>query len=403
MLEFHSGSTRAVDPERAVAECLEAALGPGSSDCDLIVLYATVGHRFKELLAAARRLAPRARIVGCTGAGVIGREGPTESMKALGIMAVKGPGSELAVAAVERITKPGSYEAGARIAEELKSGNPGVRLVLFHPSALNGSPAAALEGIESVFGPDVSVFGGLSIDNIRFVSDFQFLDDRILEGGAVAVGFADPSIEIGTEANHGLVAIGDPLVVTRSEGNHVFELDGQLAWKSYTEHLGLPENAAIIELALAPPAAELPPELREEYGSPYIVRGYTGMFAGDGSIFLTESCPVGTRLWLTKRDEKGIFDGLDRMVAGIARRLDGRRPLAVFHADCSARGRMLFNRFLKEEIVSRMQVPLGEGVPWLGIYGGGEYARLGGRNRIHAYTTALCVLVRRDEPVAPTR
>jgi small ligand-binding sensory domain FIST len=44
-----------------------------------------------------------------------------------------------------------------------------------------------------------------------------------------------------------------------------------------------------------------------------------------------------------------------------------------------------------------MQTPLFGGAavgPWLGMYGFGEFARLGGRNQFHNYTTALYVITR---------
>ncbi len=52
---------------------------------------------------------------------------------------------------------------------------------------------------------------------------------------------------------------------------------------------------------------------------------------------------------------------------------------------------------LKEELVGRMQFPLStDGVvpPWLGMYGFGEFARLGGASTYHNYTTALRVISR---------
>jgi hypothetical protein len=82
----------------------------------------------------------------------------------------------------------------------------------------------------------------------------------------------------------------------------------------------------------------------------------------------------------------------------LTQRAGGAKPVAVFHADCLARGRFLFNRVMKEELVSRMQFPLstnGVTPPWLGMYGFGEFARLGGANVYHNYTTALYVLFRR--------
>jgi small ligand-binding sensory domain FIST len=106
----------------------------------------------------------------------------------------------------------------------------------------------------------------------------------------------------------------------------------------------------------------------------------------------------GTRLWLTVRDEERIFADMDRMMAAMVARAGGRRPVAVFHADCLARGRYLFNRVMKEELVGRMQFPLSsDGIvpPWLGMYGFGEFARLGGANTYHNYTTAIYAIYRR--------
>ena len=103
-------------------------------------------------------------------------------------------------------------------------------------------------------------------------------------------------------------------------------------------------------------------------------------------------------LFRSIRDEDRIFNDMDRMMKAMTSRHAGRAPVAVFQADCLARGRRLFNRVMKEELVHRMQQPFArDGVvpPWFGMYGFGEYARLGGRNEYHNYTTALAALYRR--------
>ena len=114
-------------------------------------------------------------------------------------------------------------------------------------------------------------------------------------------------------------------------------------------------------------------------------------------MYYATQCPIGTELWLTKRDEELIFSEMDRMVKVMNERANGKTPVAVFHADCLARGRFLFDRIIKEELVSKMQNPFyTEGVcpPWLGMYGFGEFAKLGGKNEYHNYTTALYVIYR---------
>ena len=400
MLEFYSGCTCAVDSRKAVAECLERAVGKKEDpDCDLIIFHTTMGHDFNDLLTEMHKLSPNAQIVGCTCAGVIGEKKVSESMRALAVMAIRGEKDEFAVVGRENITSSNSLECAAGLAQELKNRKPRINMIHFAVSGIDIAADKAIEGIESVFGPDISIFGAASSDNMKAVSNFQFIGEQIFERGAVAVGFADPTLEIITQANHGFVVFGTPFEVTRSVLNRVFEMDGCPAWKCLTDRLGVPETASLADtIPIGAMAEDLPGDLHEEYGNTHILR-VIAKKEMDGSIYMPVNCPEGTKLWLTRRDEKRIFDGLDKMLKQIVNRCDGRQPIAVFHADCGARGRLLFNCVLKDEIVSRMQCSLcgNEDVPWLGMYGFGEFAKTGGRNRIYNYTTALHVIVKCNE------
>jgi 2,4-dienoyl-CoA reductase-like NADH-dependent reductase (Old Yellow Enzyme family) len=396
MLQFFSASTSIVDSKRAIAECLENALtGEKTLNCDLLIIYTGMGHNFKDLLSEAHRLSPDAQVVGCTCAGIIGREGPNESLKALAIMAVKGTKKEFAVTGINIMPDQDQYEVGCRMANDLKSKNSNINLLLLHSPTGYPGIERMMAGIESVFGPEVPIIGGASIDNMKFVSNFQFMNDEIFERGAVMVGLADPTLELICHSNHGFDIIGDPFIVTRSESNIIYELDGKNAWKKWTERLGMPVNSSPGDvLVFAPFAVELPPELHEEFGSRYKIVG--AIPTPDGSL-LGLPCSEGTKLWLSRRNEAGIHDGVERLMVKILDRCDGRKPVAVFHADCAARGRLMFNRIMKEEIISQLQFPLckGENIPWLGMYGGGENSPFSGKNMEVQYTTSLFVLVRR--------
>jgi hypothetical protein len=58
---------------------------------------------------------------------------------------------------------------------------------------------------------------------------------------------------------------------------------------------------------------------------------------------------------------------------------------------------LTFDRVSKDEIIGKLQKPLtaDRDVPWLGLYGYGEFCPLAGRNAMHTFTTALFPLVRR--------
>jgi hypothetical protein len=396
MLEFFSASTRMVNSRRAMAECLEAALGEADTDCDLVVIHASMGHDYQQLIDEAHRLAPSARIVGSSCCGVVGREGVSESMKDVAVMAVRGAG-QIAVAHVDDIYGHNSYDKAAELARQLVAADPGVNMVYLLASGIDIADDQCIAGIESVLGPDVTIFGATSADNMKGVASFQMVDDRVYGHAAYAVGFSDPGLRVITQATHGFVAVGEPLRVTRSDGNRIIELNGRPAWQEYTARLELPETASCGDtIPIGALAEALPPDQAAEYGNDHILRVVTKRDA-DGAMHYATNCPEGSELYLTVRDEQRIFDDMDRMMAQMVERLDGRPIAAVFHADCLARGRYLFNRVMKDELVGRMQYPLargGEVPPWLGMYGFGEFARLGGRNAYHNYTTAIYAICR---------
>jgi small ligand-binding sensory domain FIST len=135
--------------------------------------------------------------------------------------------------------------------------------------------------------------------------------------------------------------------------------------------------------------------LAKEYGNEHLLRVVTKHDGND--MYYATTIAEGTSVWLTTRDEDLIFSEMDRLVKEMNERNAGKKAVAVFHADCLARGRFLFNRIIKDELVSKMQYPFyvdGACPPWLGMYGFGEFARLGGKNTYHNYSTALYVIYR---------
>ncbi len=399
MLTFHSASARIINSDRAITECMEAAFGEGrDTDCDLLVIYSSMGHNFGQLLSRAREMAPSARIVGASCCGIVGREGVSESMKDVAIMAVRGAPGEIAVARTDDVVGENSYEKAAALGRQLKEQNPAINMVYFLASGIDIANDRCIAGLESQLGPEIDIFGATSADNMKGVISFQFFDQEVSEHAAIAVGFADPGLEVFGRATHGFVAVGEPMVVTRSEGHKIIELDGRPAWEVYTSRLGLDASATCADtIPMGALAEELPVSLREEYGSDHILRVVTKR-TQEGVMYYTTDCPESTRLWLTARDEERIFSEMNRTVKWIAEQAEGRSPVAVFHADCLARGRFMFAKVMKDELVHCMQHPLSKnGVvpPWLGIYGFGEFAKLGGANRYHNYTSSIIAIYRR--------
>lgn len=95
-------------------------------------------------------------------------------------------------------------------------------------------------------------------------------------------------------------------------------------------------------------AEKLSPELAKEYGNNHILRVVTKHLGDD--MYYATTCPEGTALWLTVRDEEVIFNEMERIVQNIDSRNNHKKPIAVFHADCLARGRFLTDRIFERRI-----------------------------------------------------
>lgn len=397
MLEFRSGSSNAVNAKSAVRECVDLAYGEGGGDdCDVLFFHTTVGHNFPQLLEAAKEACPNAEIIGGTGSGVIAREGVSETMRSMAVMGLSG--GDCAVVSAAGLNGQTSEATAAEAAAALQAKLDGITMVHVLTAGLDVSGDHVIAGIESVFGPDIPLFGSTTADNGKAKGTYQFHNGQIMEDGIILIGFADPSLELLTGVHHGSTPVeGMEFEVTKSDKNRILELDGKPAWPALMAKLGLePDTPPAETLPIAGLGQDLDTDDSAEYDNPQILAVPIKVSDDQQSFYLPISVAPGTKFTLMQRDEQLIFDGVDRLMDRMSGQLNGRRPVAVFHADCMARGRLMFNRVLKDEIIAKMQYPLcgDEIVPWLGVYGFSEYAQLSGKNRFHSYTTSLFPIVR---------
>ena len=56
MIEFHSGSSNAVNSKATILECIDHAFVDGDkANCKLLVIHSTVGHNFAQMAASPRK------------------------------------------------------------------------------------------------------------------------------------------------------------------------------------------------------------------------------------------------------------------------------------------------------------------------------------------------------------
>ena len=234
MINFYSASNGVLNSAKAMESCIEEALASRASlDCDLIVFHTTVGHQFQELLEQARSMCPNAKVVGCSSAGVIWKRGANESLFALSVMVMTTDDKqEIAVSTNDNINGRNAYDVARSMALDLQQQQQGTQMIQLLTTGIDIAADQVIAGIESVFGPDIPIFGGTASDNMRAENCFQFADEQILENGAIIVGFADPGLRIHSGVHHGFSPVGMGYTVTKVDGNRILEIEGQPACPS---------------------------------------------------------------------------------------------------------------------------------------------------------------------------
>lgn len=119
MIDFASASTRAVNARRGVLECLELAYDGGPATPSLLLVNAAVGHDLTALSHELKAECPDARVLAASCAGVVGREGPGESIHDMAIMGLSGEG--FTIAHVDGLFGHTSFSKGVELGQDRKS------------------------------------------------------------------------------------------------------------------------------------------------------------------------------------------------------------------------------------------------------------------------------------------
>ncbi len=216
---------------------------------------------------------------------------------------------------------------------------------------------------------EIPVSGGLAGDGPRFERTWVLEAGRPAAARATAVGLYG-GVEVRRGSRGGWDIFGPERIVTRSEGNVLYELDGRPALQLYKEYLGeraaeLPAAALRFPLALRPPDSDAAP----------VVRTILGVDEARQSMRFAGDVPQGFRAQLMRAN----FDRLVEGAAAAARLTRGAAASdgALLALAISCVGRRLVLGGRAEEEVEATLESFPEGAVQLGFYSYGEIAPSG--------------------------
>lgn len=348
-----------------------------------LVFAATDVIREPATWAELARMYPHGRIVACSTAGTIaGVHVHDDTIAATSIALDDG---HVAVATVSVCDAIDSAALGALLASRVPTDGLVHVMVLSEGMRVNGS--ALVKGLAANLPPRVAVTGGLSGDGPRFERTAVCVDGPDPSEQVVAIGFYGSRLEVGYGSLGGWDPFGPERRVTRSEGNVLYELDGEPALDLYKRYLGphaaeLPGSALLFPLAIRAGAGDDAPIVRTIVSVDEVAKSMT--FVGD--------VPTGFRARLMRTNFTGLVDGASAAAATSVETIGkGRTQLAVL-ISCVGRRTILKQR--TEEEIEAVEEMLGGAPVMTGFYSYGEIAPFGAASKceLHNQTMTITVL-----------
>jgi hypothetical protein len=374
-----TGSSTNPDGRSAGAEVASAALS--GDDAKLLVVFSSEAYDLPQLLAGINEVAGEVPVIGCTTAGEIAAAGPGSA--SVVAMAIGGAGFEVRTASAS--AEIGLREASAEVAMSAAGlGSSAHRVLLVLSDGLGGDQQEVVRGAYSVLGAQVPLVGGCAGDSLKMKATWQFYGQRVLKNSVVgaAIGSQGP---IGIGVEHGWRAVGDPMVVTASEGNRVLALDDQPALSAYLKRLGAPPAVQDDADAFTHFAMTHPLGLSRRGGDE--VRFVAGADFSDGSLNCIAAVPQGSMVRIMEGDSRSVLEATNVACESALAGLEGQAPLGVLAFDCIARKGVLGDDGIAAE-VERIAT-YAAGAPVAGFYTYGEFARTHGLNGFHNQTLVV--------------
>jgi small ligand-binding sensory domain FIST len=384
---FASALSEHPDPADATGEVIGAVLEQLGTEPDVAAVFASPQHRdaFGDMAAAINRMLRPGVLVGTTAVAVLGGSREVEDAPAIGLWAGR-------LAARPRPVRLQATRTASGIALQGLSAStfePGDALLLLaDPFSLPVDAIidalATFETSEASETLSVPVVGGMASAANTPGGNRLVLDDEVMSSGGVGVVLPG-GVATRTVVSQGCRPIGDPMIVTRAEGNLVMEIAGRPALDRLDD---LVRAADAEERSLLASGLQIGIAIDEHRATfergDFLVRGVVGADRLQRALAVGDRVEVGTTVQFQVRDAAAADEDLRAMLA------DTTGDAALVFT-CNGRGQRLFGEPDHDARVVHDTL----GSPALaGMFCAGEFGPIGGRSFVHGFTAS--VLVFRD-------
>lgn len=383
-LVFTSTVSTERDVDRSISElaaAVEEQLQGSSPDLVLVFLSTHFSHSTRRIVEGLHARLNAQVLAGCTAEGVIGRDHEIEGVPAISVIAGRLPGVQLAPFLLPHSVSPltfideDEFRRHVNAPEDIQ-----LFILLGDPFTMPMSDVLlAFNG----FYPGVAVAGGMASGALRPGGNILFLNDQVMDGGAVGVGLSG-SFEVDVIVSQGCRPIWDPMTVTGSQKNLILSLEGQPPLSVIQELVqGLSEeDRFLLQGGLF--VGRAIDSKRERYGrGDFLIRGVVGVDRQSGAIAIGDYIQDGETVQFHIRDAVTAQEDLEMMLLPQSFRVP---PSGGLLFTCNGRGMRLYDH--PDGDISVIQKNLG-GIHLAGLFCAGEIGPIGRENFLHGHTASL--------------
>ncbi|HEY2997986.1 MAG TPA: FIST N-terminal domain-containing protein [Acidimicrobiales bacterium] len=365
------------EPAEATGEVVGAVLDALAEPPDLAVLVVSPHHveAMADIAGAVRTLVRPGVLVGATAVAVVAGDREIEDDPAVALWAAR-------LAAPPRPVRLTATRTAAGVALSGLSGTtvaPGDALLLLaDPFTL---PVDAIVAALGELEPPVPVVGGLASAARGPGGNRLVLDDEVADDGGVGV-VLPAAVATTVVVSQGCRPVGQPMIVTRAEGDALLELAGRPAIQRLEEAVAAADPDDRARLARGLHIGIAVDEHQATFGQgDFVVRNVVGADRDAGALVVGDTVPVGTTVQFQVRDADAADDDLRSLLAGVS----GDAAL-VF--TCNGRGRRLFGE--PDHDARAVQAAVAPGAV-AGMFCAGEIGPVGARSYLHGFTASIVV------------
>lgn len=380
------GMDASSDSHRAGARA--AAAASDGREASLYLIFSGHLHDHEELLAGVVSVAsPGAIVAGCSTGGEIGVGGPSDN--GVVVMALGGDGISVATSCVDVVG--GDLRSAGEFAADAvwDVDDRGYTVLLLLSDGLAGDQQEVVRGAYATTGATIPLVGGCAGDGMEMSGTTLFHADESCSrvGGGQVVGVAISSVApIGIGVDHGWEPVGDPVLITKSAGNVIHEIDDEPALDRYLQLHDAPADLADDPEAFTSFAATHPIGISRRNRDE--VRFVSSADPTARTITSIAGVPQGVIARAMQGTAESVLNATDIACKEALSQLEGP-PVAVVVFDCVARRGVMGPAGIAAEVE---RICARVGVPIAGFYTYGEFARVSGASGFHNQTLVILAI-----------